>query len=62
MGGPWRERGSDPAAWRPPKPRVEASTVAARSGRDNVTWIVISYVASVLTSFAVMLTLMKHGW
>jgi len=62
MGGPWRARGFDPAALRPPKPRVEASTVGSRPERDKLTWIVLSYVAAVLASFTVMLTLMKHGW
>jgi len=41
---------------------VEASTVGSRPERDKLTWIVLSYVAAVLASFTVMLTLMKHGW
>lgn len=64
MGGPWRARGFDPVAWHPPTPRAEPHPDAegAELGRNTVTWIVVTYVASVLTSFAVTLGLMRYGW
>lgn len=64
MGGPWRTRGFDPATWRPPVARVEATTLTIGSGgtRDYMVGIVIGYVASVLTSIVIMLTVLKTGW
>ena len=64
MGGPWRARGFDPIAWRPPVARVEAHAEAhgANGAHDHLVGIVIGYVASVVTSIAIMLTLLKSGW
>jgi hypothetical protein len=63
MGGPWRDRRFDPTAWRTPAARVESGREAAASGPyDGVTGIVISYIASVITSVAVMLAILKTGW
>ncbi len=64
MGGPWRARGFDPVAWRPPLPRVEThpGPEAPEVGRNTLTWMVIMYVVSVLTSFAVTLSLMTYVW
>ncbi len=64
MGGPWRARGFDPIAWRPPVARVEAHAEAhgANGTHDYLVGIVIGYVASVVTSIAIMLTLLKSGW
>ena len=62
MGGPWRDRGFDPTAWRPPAPRVEADLAApASGGSDRLTAIVITYVVSVVTSLAIMLVGVKSG-
>lgn len=64
MGGPWRARGYDPAGWRPPKPRGGATTHPGTPdpGRDRLTAIVLAYTASVATSIAIMVTLLKAGW
>jgi hypothetical protein len=64
VGGPWRDRGFDAKAWRPPVARVAPRSEAARvsSAHDYLTGIVIAYIASVLTSIAIMLTFLKHGW
>ena len=64
MGGPWKARGFDPAAWRPPTAHVDAhpDPAGAQGGHDYMIGIVIGYLASVVTSIAIMLTLMKHGW
>lgn len=63
MGGPWRDRRFDAAAWRRPAGHVEARTEAVEGGgRDHLIGIVIGYIASVLTSVAVMLTVLHKGW
>ncbi len=63
MGGPWKARGFDPVAWRPPVARIEAHAEAdGSSGTQYLVGIVIGYVASVVTSIAIMLTLIKSGW
>lgn len=64
MGGPWRARGFDPDAWRPPAPRVESGT---RSGGPGPTWdylagLVMGYLAAVLTSVAIAIMLLRTGW
>jgi len=64
MGGPWRARGYDPRAWRPPKARggAVAHPTPHDSALDPLTAIVLAYVASVATSIAVLVTLLKAGW
>ena len=63
MGGPWRDRRFDPAAWRTGAARVESAREAPESGlSDRVTGIVIAYIAAVITSVAVMLVILKTGW
>ncbi len=63
MGGPWRARGFDPAGWRPPTAHVAAQPEAGAPGsHDYVVGIVIGYLVSVVTSIAIILTLMKSGW
>ena len=62
MGGPWRDRRFDPTAWRPPVARVESGSEAVASGGyDRLTGIVIGYVASVVTSVAIVLVFLKSG-
>jgi len=62
MGGPWRDRRFDPTTWRPPVARVESGREAvAASSYDSLTGIVIGYVASVVTSVAIVLVYLKVG-
>lgn len=64
MGGPWRDRGFDPRAWRPPMSRVAVQT--HRHGMDSLEGgtrrIVIGYVAAVLASCVILLCLLEFGW
>jgi hypothetical protein len=63
MGGLWRDRRFDPVAWRTPVARVEPGLEAVVSaGYDRVTGLVIGYIASVVTSVAIMLVFLKAGW
>jgi hypothetical protein len=63
MGGPWKARGFDPAAWRAPAPRGEASAaIGTGPAHDHLTAVVIGYIASVLTSVVIIITLLKYGW
>ncbi len=64
MGGPWRARGYDATVWRPPKAHGGAATHpgTADFARDRLTAIVLAYVASVATSIAIMVTLLRAGW
>jgi hypothetical protein len=64
MGGPWKSRGFDAVAWRPPAAHAEGhpEQSASQGGHDYLVGIVIGYLASVVTSVVVMLTLLKHGW
>jgi hypothetical protein len=64
MGGPWRDRRFDAAAWQRPAARSEgrSETVTTGGAQEYLTGIVIGYIASVITSIAIMLTLLKGGW
>jgi hypothetical protein len=64
MGGPWKARGFDASAWRPPAAHAEnpLDRSAPQGEHDYLVGIVIGYVASVVTSVVLMLALMKHGW
>jgi RecB family endonuclease NucS len=59
MGGPWRDEGFDPVTWKPPVPHVEARTEDAG---NRLTVVVFGYVAAVVLSVVVGLTLLKLGW
>ena len=64
MGGPWRERGFDPASLRSPRPlsgaRVQA--VARRRENDGLGRLVLVYIAAVAMSFGLMVAILQHGW
>jgi len=59
MGGPWRSREFDPAAWHPPTPHV--ADPEARP--DNAMRIVVAYLVSVSVLSAALLTVVaKFGY
>ena len=64
MGGPWRERGFDAASLRSPRlhggRRVEV--LAREREQDRLGKVVLVYIAAVVMSFGLMLSLMHHGW
>jgi hypothetical protein len=64
MGGPWRERGFDPASLRPARPRRGRRVeVLARDGEaGGLGKVVLVYILAVVMSFGLMLSLMRHGW
>ena len=64
MGGPWRERGFDAASLRSPRPhgRQGAEVLAREREQDKLGKVVLVYIAVVVTSFGLMLSLMHQGW
>jgi hypothetical protein len=61
MGGPWRAKGFDPAAWRPPAPRVDAADQPVTPGAGFETGIVLAYVVLVAV-LTVVVGFLKGGW
>ncbi|HWC04559.1 MAG TPA: hypothetical protein VHF87_17535 [Methylomirabilota bacterium] len=64
MGGPWRERGFDVSSLRPPRPqRGRAPEVMARPAQqDSLGRVVLAFIAAVVMSFGLMLSLLHGGW
>ena len=64
MGGPWRERGFDAALLPLSQPRSvqRIETLARAADQDGLGKIVLVYIAVVVTSFGVMLSLLQQGW
>jgi hypothetical protein len=64
MGGPWRERGFDPAALRSPRASSGARVQAAARSReeDGLGRLVLIYVGAVLMSFGLMVAMLQQGW
>ncbi len=64
MGGPWRERGFDPASLRPPRPYrgSRAQALAREQEPEGLVRIVLVYITAVVLSFGLMLSLMQQGW
>jgi hypothetical protein len=64
MGGPWRERGFDPASLRSPRPhggrRAEALVQAREQAGLNK--VILAFIAAVAMSFGLMLSLLQQGW
>ena len=64
MGGPWRERGFEPAGLRPPRPwsKRQASVAASRPEEGGLSKVVLAYIAAVAMSFGLMVSLLHRGW
>ena len=64
MGGPWRERGFDPALLRSPRPVSGARVQAvARSREDEgLGRLILVYIAAAVMSFGLMVAIMQQSW
>jgi hypothetical protein len=64
MGGPWRERGFDATSLRSPRLHggQRAEALVREREQDRLGRVVLVYIAAVLMSFGLMLSLMHHGW
>ena len=64
MGGPWRERGFDPADLRAPRPwsKRQVSVAAQRPAEGGLNKVVLAYIAAVAMSFGLMVSLLHRGW
>jgi hypothetical protein len=64
MGGPWRERGFDPTAFRSPRPwsRRQASATVHPAEQSSLSKVVLAYIAAVAMSFGLMVSLLHRGW
>jgi hypothetical protein len=64
MGGPWRERGFDPASLRSPRAHRGVRTRVAERERAEVglNKVVLAFIAAVAMTFGLMVSLMQRGW
>ncbi len=64
MGGPWRERGFDPASLRSPRPDGGRRTevLAQERGQVGLNKVVLAFIAAVAMSFGLMVSLLQQGW
>ncbi len=64
MGGPWRERGFDPAELRSTRPwsKRPVSVAAQRPAESGLSKVVLAYIAAVAMSFGLMVSLLHRGW
>lgn len=64
MGGPWRERGFDARTLRSPRPHGGRPAQAVARGReqDGLAKVVLAYIAAIIMSFGLMVSLLQHGW
>jgi hypothetical protein len=64
MGGPWRERGFDPASLRSPRPHGGRRAEALAQAREQVglSKMVLAFIAAVAMSFGLMVSLLQQGW
>ena len=64
MGGSWIEQGFDAASLPLPRPRSERRVPAVARGGDQegLAKIALTYIAAVVMSFGVMLSLLQQGW
>jgi hypothetical protein len=64
MGGPWRERGFDPAELGSPRPwsKQRESVAAHQAEQSGLSKVVLAYIAAVAMSFGLMVSLLHRGW
>jgi hypothetical protein len=64
MGGPWRERGFNPAELRSPRPwsKRQVTAVADPGEQSGLSKVVLAYITAVALSFGLMVSLLHRGW
>jgi hypothetical protein len=64
MGGPWRERGFDPASLRSSRPHrgARAEALAQEPGQARLNKIVLTFIAAIVMSFGLLVSLLQRGW
>jgi hypothetical protein len=62
LGGPWKDRGFDPLAWRPPAPRAATKDPSANLASGALGRLVLGSIAVVVTLSAVLLAWLRFGW
>ena len=64
MGGPWREQGFDPTSLRSPHPRTgrRAEVMMREDQQGGLKRVVLAYIAAVVMSFGLMVSLLHGGW
>jgi hypothetical protein len=62
MGGPWRERVRRGVAAVPQRRGQRSEARAHARQEDGLGKVVLGFIAAVLMSFGVMLSLLHHGW
>ena len=64
IGGPWRERGFDARILRSPRPHSGRRAEAVARGReqDGLEKVVLAYIAAIIMSFGLMMSLLQNGW
>jgi hypothetical protein len=62
MGGPWRERGFDPARLRSPRPWSKRDASVAAHRPELLSKVVLAYIAAVAMSFGLIVSLLHRGW
>jgi len=63
MGGPWKVKGFDAAAWRPPAPHGHLASPGAEPARGGgETRVVLAYVVSLVICAALTIGLLRAGW
>ena len=64
MGGPWRERGFDPASLRSSRPHsgLRTQVVAREHEQGGLNRLVLAFIAAVAVSFGLMVSLLQQGW
>lgn len=62
VGGPWKVKGFDAGAWRPPAPHGHLAGPGAEPVPGGETRVVLAYVVSLIVCAALTTGLLRAGW